>query len=65
MCTKHRQRKRGHGGRVCWDIMLKILMSKLPSLLYKMIPASAVGSLDYSQSKTRLKETREEATALV
>lgn len=62
---KHRGRKNGPGVQVCWEVVLKLLVSKRSHLLYKMIPEPAVGSLDYSRSKTRFQETSQEVLALV
>lgn len=57
--------KSGHGVQVCCAIMLKMLASKGSYLLHKMLPEPAVRNMDYSMTKTKLKETRQEAIALV
>lgn len=62
---KNTEKQSVHGVHVCWETMLKMLVSKQSYLLCKMVPASAVGCMDYSWSKIRLKETSHEAIALV
>lgn len=59
MCTKTgREEECGCGVQDCWEVVLKLLVSKRSYLLYRMIPELA---MDYSQSKTRFKEISQEA----